>query len=107
MYEITGITRLETSLLDCYNDDLTAGQLIDQAIINFPEDLFYEQVVQAWNKIMPWFDAGIAGCADSESYQDILEAHNKIKQFQQDLFSKPDSEQQMNSLIAQNKEKIA
>ena len=104
MYDITGITRLETSLLDCYKDELTPGQLIDQAIINFPEDLSYKQVEQAWAKIMPWFDVGVAGCADA--YPDILEAHIKIKQFQEDLFSKPDAEQQMNSLIAQNKEKI-
>ena len=90
MYDLTKIARLETSLLDCFTDDLTLGKLIDQAILNLADNLSYEQVVQAWNRVMPMLDTDVAGCT---MYPDIIEAHGKIKKFQQDILSKPDAEQ--------------
>ena len=75
--------------------------MIDQAIMNFQGTLSYEQVVQAWNTIMPMFDKAIAGCPP-----DVLEASNRVKQFQEDIFNGPDAEQYINSSIEKNKKII-
>ena len=84
---------------DCFTEDAALSQLVDKTIRNPPETLSYQQIVKAWNTVMPMLDKDIAGCSS-----DVIAAHKRFKQFGEDiLINGPDSESYINSMIEHNK----